>query len=185
MADATPLRVERHLHTNSAPTAAPADSDGRRRVFDEADFARHGDRFRAVEFDINDPANTLPDRAALDLLVRQSLDAQDKKRTWLEAELLARHGTNNIRPFFLFAQGIYNTPLGDWLMAVMRLMPYDDWNITYLPADAETAAALRLPLHPGQSIGAIDELVNDRMSALRTQLSEALAPIQGGVRAKP
>jgi hypothetical protein len=174
LGDATRLRVEQLPAPESKPAASPVDSDGRRRVFGEADFARYGELFRTVGFGINDPANILPDRAAIDLLVRQSLDAQDERRTRLEADLLAKHGVNNVRPFFLFSEGVYNTPLGDWLMAIMRLMPYDDWNITYLPMDRQTAEALRLPLHPQQSIGAIEKLVIDQLSTLRQQFTDEL-----------
>jgi hypothetical protein len=42
----------------------------------------------------------------------------------------------------------------------MNLLPYDDWNIVYLPLDRETQVAMGgLPLHPRQSIGPIDELM--------------------------
>jgi len=149
-------------------------SDDRRRIFDEADFARHGELFRATGLGIDDPRNVVETRADFDRLIAQSLQAQELRRQGIEAELLARHGCNNIRPFFLFSEGVYKTQAGDWLIRVMRLMPYDDWNITYLPMDAKTAAALQLPLHPQCSIGPIEELINSRISALWDQFREAL-----------
>lgn len=159
--------------SRTEPPTPPVDSDGKRRIFGEAVYAEHGDFLRAIGHDINDPGNIVEEQADFDRLVRQSLEKQDQRRTKIMAELLARHGCNNIRPFFLFSEGIYNAPLGDWLIQIMRLMPYDDWNITYLPMDAKTAAAMRLPLHPQQSIPPVEDLVNERLSALWHQFTEA------------
>ncbi len=123
---------------------------------------------------IDGPRNIVETREDFDRLIAKSLLDQERRRQGIEAELLARHGCNNIRPFFLFSEGVYKTQAGDWLIRVMRLMPYEDWNITYLPMDAKTAAALQLPLHPQCSIGPVEELINSRMSALWNQFREAL-----------
>ena len=57
------------------------------------------------------------------------------------------HGHNAIRPFFVLSEPVYNSELGQWLIRLMNLMPYDDWNIVYLPMDRETQAAMGgLPL---------------------------------------
>ncbi len=156
----------------AAPVAVA--SDGRKRIFNEADFARHGDLFRAIGRGINDPENIVEGPDDFKRLIDKSLQDQERRRQGIEAELLAKYGCNNIRPFFLFSEGVYKTQVGDWLIRVMRLMPYDDWNITYLPMDAPTAAALRLPLHPQCSIGPIEELVNNRMGELWGKFQEAL-----------
>lgn len=160
-----------------APVTLPQPSlgaDGKRRIFGEADFARHGALFRALGRRIDDPENIIPDKADFDKLIAKSLYDHELRRRGIEADMLARHGCNNIRPFFLFAEGVYKGQLGDWLIRLMNLMPYDDWNVTYLPMDDRTQAALDLPLHPQCAIPAIDELVISRMHPMWMAFDEAL-----------
>ena len=137
------------------------DSDGKRRVFGEAVFAgKHGRMLKSFGFDLNDPANIIPDDAEFDRRIKESLAKQDARRTQIEADLLRAHGHNAIRPFFVLAEPVFNSQLGQWLIRSMNLLPYDDWNLVYLPLDRATQAAMGgLPLHPQQSIGPIDELM--------------------------
>jgi hypothetical protein len=152
----------------------PVDSDGKRRVFGEAVFAGpHGDMLRKLGVSIDDPSNVIPEPADFDRMVQDSLQKQEVRRRAYEADLLARFGCNNVRPFFLLGEGVYNTPLGDWLIRVMRLLPYDDWNLIYLPMDRPTRLALDLPYHPQQSIKPVDELMKQRIGALHAQFQEA------------
>jgi hypothetical protein len=137
---------------NSQSIPQPSiDSDGKRRVFGEAVFAgKHGDMLRSLGLSPSDEANIIPDDAEFDRRIKQSLAQQDARRTEIEAELLRTHGHNAIRPFFILAEPVYNSQLGQWLIRLMKLLPYDDWNIVYLPLDRETQAAMGggLPLHP-------------------------------------
>jgi hypothetical protein len=151
------------------------DSDGKRRVFGEAVFAgKHGDMLRSLGFSPNDEANIIPDAAEFDRRIKQSLARQDARRTEIEAELLRTHGHNAIRPFFILAEPVYNSQLGQWLIRAMKLLPYDDWNVVYLPMDRETQAAMGgLPLHPRQSIGPIDDLMRERIGGYFSQFQDA------------
>ena len=161
---------------NSQPIPLPSiDSDGKRRVFSEAVFAgKHGDMLRSLGFSPNDEANIIPDAAEFDRRIKQSLARQDARRTEIEAELLRTHGHNAIRPFFILAEPVYNSQLGQWLIGVMKLLPYDDWNVVYLPLDRATQAAMGgLPLHPCQSIGPIDELMCQRIGEFHSQYWDA------------
>lgn len=151
----------------------PRDSDGKRRVFGEGVFDTHGDFLREIGFDINDPKNILPEPEDFDRKVKASLNRQDIRRQAIEADLLAKHGCNAIRPFFVLAEPVMNSPLGAWLIQVMDLMPYDDWNLVYLPTDEPTAAAMGLPLHPGISIGPIDELMVKRIGEFHARFDGA------------
>lgn len=141
----------------------PRDSDGKRRIFGEAIYATHGDFLRTMGRDINDPDNILPEEEDHQRKVQESLDRQEQRRQQIEADLLRDHGVNAIRPLFVLAEPVMNSKLGLWLMRVMDLQPYEEWNLVYLPTDAATAAAMKLPLHPGQSIGPIDELMVKRI----------------------
>ena len=155
----------------SFPTAR-RDSDGKRRVIGEAAFETHGDFLREIGFDINDPKNVLPEPEDFDRKVQASLNRQDIRRQAIEADLLAKHGCNAIRPFFVLAEPVINSKLGAWLIQVMDLMPYDEWNLVYLPTDQATASAMGLPLHPGVSIGPIDELMVERIGDFYARYEE-------------
>jgi hypothetical protein len=120
-------------------------------------------------------ANIVPNDAEFDRRIKQSLAQQDARRTKIEAELLRTHGHNAIRPFFILAEPAFNSQLGQFLIRLMKLLPYDDWNVVYLPLDRETQAAMGggLPLHPRQSIGPIDELMRERMGGYFSQYQDA------------
>jgi hypothetical protein len=161
---------------NSQSIPLPSiDADGKRRVFGEAVFeGKHGDMLRSLGFSVNDEANIIPDDAEFDRRIQQSLARQDARRTEIEAELLRTRGHNAIRPFFILAEPVYNSQLGQWLVRLMNLLPYDDWNVVYLPLDRETQAAMGgLPLHPRQSIGPIDELMRKQIGGYFSQFQDA------------
>ena len=151
---------------------APRDSDGRRRIFGEEIYEQHGDFLRMLGRDVNDPSNILPEEEDHQRKMQDSLDQQEQRRQGIEAELLARHGVNAIRPFFVLAEPVMNSALGLWLMRVMDLQPYEDWNLVYLPTDRATANVMDLPLHPGVSIGPIDELMVKRMEEFHARFAD-------------
>lgn len=145
--------------------ATQVDSDGKRRVFGKAVFAgKHGDMLRRLAFGPNDEANIIPNDGEFGRRINMSLAKQDARRTQIEEDLFRTHGHKAIRPFFILAEPVFNSELGQWLIKLMNLMPYDDWNIVYLPMDRETQAAMNgLPLHPCQSIGPIDQLMCEQI----------------------
>jgi hypothetical protein len=148
------------------------DSDGKKRVFGEETYEKHGDFLREIGFDINDPKNILPEPEDFDRKVQASLNRQEIRRQAIEADLLAKHGCNAIRPFFVLAEPVMNSKLDAWLIQVMDLMPYDDWNLVYLPTDQATAHAMGLPFHPGVSIKPIDELMVERIGDFYARYEE-------------
>jgi hypothetical protein len=160
------------------------DSDGKRRVFGEAVFAeKHGDMLRSLRFGPDHPANIIPDDAEFDRRIKESLAKQDARRTLIEDDLLRTHGHNAIRPFFILAEPVFNSELGQWLIKLMNLMPYDDWNVVYLPMDPATQAAMGgLPLHPRQSIGPIDDLMCEQIGGFYSQYKDAKRKVDLHVR---
>lgn len=162
----------------------PRDSDGKRRIFGEAVYAQHGEFLRMLGKDINDADNILPEPEDFDRMVQDSLKRQEERRCAIEADLLEKHGFNAIRPFFVLAEPVLNSQLGAWLIQVMNLLPYEDWNLVYLPTDQATARAMDLPLHPGMSIGPIDELMVERIGGFRDRFEDGRrkvdAAMQGG-----
>src|SRR5262249_420885 len=119
--------------------------------------------------------NIVPDDAEFERRIKQSLARQDARRTKIEAELMRSQGHNAIRPFFVLAEPVFNSELGQWLIKLMKLLPYDDWNVFYLPLAWEPQAAMGggLPLHPRQSIGPIDDLMCERIGGYFSQFQDA------------
>ena len=77
---------------------------------------------------------------------------------------------------------MFNSRLGPWLVLVMKRLPYDDWNVVYLPLDRETQAAMGgLPLHLRQSIGPIDELMREQIGAMFAQYQDAKRKVDSHV----
>lgn len=160
--------------TSTVP-APGIDPDGKRRIFGHAVFSgRHGAMLRELGFHPDDESNIIPDASELERRIKRSLAEQDVRRTAIEAELLRNHGHNAIRPFFVLAEPVFTGPLGPWLMRAFKLMPYDDWNVVYLPLDRPTQEAMGgLPLHPLQSIGPIDELMCKQIGAFYDEFRRA------------
>ena len=177
-------RRNKPVLSDPATLQPQVDSDGKRRVFGEAVFAgKQGDMLRSLGFGPNDAANVIPNDAEFERRIKESLAKQDARRTRIEDDLLRTHGHNAIRPFFILAEPVFNSELGQWLIRLMNLMPYDDWNIVYLPMDRETQAAMGgLPLHPRQSIGPIDELMREQVGAFYSEFKDAKRKVDLHVR---
>ncbi|MDJ0977332.1 MAG: hypothetical protein QNI87_02235 [Erythrobacter sp.] len=159
------------------------DDDGKVRAIPKAVFEGEQGKFlRDLGFGPDDERNIIPQAEDFDRMVQESLSRQEERRCQLEASLLEKYGHNQIRPFFICGEGVLNTSFGNWLIRAMKLMPYDEWNTTYLPLDEATASAMGLPLHPQQSIGPIDELIlgklrpiMDNVEVARGRSKEAMA----------
>lgn len=121
------------------------------------------------------PVCVLPVATDRDHLVCASYVAQEARRARLGDELLRLHGVDAIRPFFVFGEGVFNTAVGRWLIDGLGLLPYDDWNVIYLPLDAPTAAAMRLPYHPRTAIARVDTLIHDRLAEQRDRYEVTIA----------
>ena len=165
------------------PFPPQVDSDGKRRVFGEAVFAGpHRKMLWKLGIGPDDEANIVPSDADFDRRIKESLAKQDARRTRIEEDLLRTHGHNAIRPFFILSEPVFNGELGQWLIRLMNLMPYDDWNIVYLPMDQATQAAMDgLPLHPRQSIGPIDQLMCQQIGDFYTSYKDAKRKVDARV----
>ena len=60
------------------------------------------------------------------------------------------------------------------MIYVLRLNPYDDWNVVYLPEDEAGSAILDLPMHPGAAIPALSDYGEQHFLQLKSRLMEAL-----------
>ncbi|WP_226016842.1 hypothetical protein [Novosphingobium sp. FKTRR1] len=149
-----------------------------------AQWVAHADVLQRLGPHVGDTAEPLPEPGDHDRKVFASYISQEALRTGLEDELLRRHGHNAIRPFYVFGEGVFNTAVGRWLVEALGLMPYDAWNTTYLPLDAPTAAAMRLPYHPRASIARVDAVIHERLDEQRQRyeaaLDQCVAALQAG-----
>lgn len=164
--DAVPYRVL------PEPPAVVASPDG---PGTSGNWVDHADVLRLLGPAADRPSAILPEAHDHDRAVMASYIAQEQRRGALADELQRLHGHAAIRPFFVFGEGVYNTEVGRWLVEAMRLMPYDAWNTTYLPLDAPTAAAMRLPYHPRRALERIDALLLERLREQQLRHDEALA----------
>jgi hypothetical protein len=154
-------------------------------VFDgPTDWIAHADLLQRLDAWIDQPGLDISEVADHDQMIRDSYVAQEQRRSELADELMRLHGHNAIRPFYVYGEGVFNSALGRWLVEVMGLMPYDAWNTIYLPLDAPTAAAMRLPYHPRRSLHRIDALVFAELEAQRASDELALAESVDGMQAR-
>ncbi len=80
-----------------------------------------------------------------------------------------------VQPFWLIQDNCWGGEVGLFLIYVLRLNPYDDWNVVYLPEDEAGSAILDLPMHPGAAIPALSDYGEQHILQLKSRLMEALA----------
>lgn len=84
-------------------------------------------------------------------------------------------GDSRVAPLWLIQSNCWSGDIGHFLIYVLRLDPYDDWNVVYLPVDKAASVILDLPEHPGSPIPAFAEYGEEQILKLRRRLLEALA----------
>ncbi|MEL6529041.1 MAG: hypothetical protein AAGK01_08320 [Pseudomonadota bacterium] len=167
------LHASRH-NPPTMPTPVP-DDDGKLRAIPKAVFdGPNGAFLKSMGMSPDDPSNIIPQAEDFDRMVQESLKRQEERRCAIEADLLEKHGHNAIRPFFVCGEGVLNSELGNWMIRAMKLMPYDEWNVAYLPTDDATAAVMGLPLHPCQSIDPIDQTIVAKLTPIKESVEQAL-----------
>ncbi len=114
----------------------------------------------------------MANEAELDRLIHASLEAGRERLNEYKATLLAQHGCDDVRAFFIFAE-IMGTPLGAWMIMRLKLGPYDAWNTIYLPTTPAMARALGLPLHPQRNLPEFDSYITKFVTKMKDDLAEA------------
>lgn len=90
-------------------------------------------------------------------------------------ELAARGAGARVRPLWLIQDNCWRGDLGHFLIYLLRLNPYDDWNVVYLPETEAGARVLDLPVHPGRPIPALAAHGEKHILQLKNHLLDALA----------
>lgn len=99
-------------------------------------------------------------------------------------EEIEKKGARNarVRPFWLIQDNCWSGDVGHFLVYVLRLNPYDDWNVVYLPETEAGSAVLDLPIHPGGSIPVFSEYGEKQLRILQKRLMTALAQAEQNFR---
>lgn len=92
-------------------------------------------------------------------------------------DTLAARGATGARvtPLWLIQANCWSGDIGHFLVYILRLNPYDEWNVVYLPEDEAASAILDLPVHPGTPIPAFAEYGEKHLLELKRRLLDALS----------
>jgi hypothetical protein len=107
-----------------------------------------GDLLRAIGMKADDESNFVPTQESIDARIARDKAAHEARWAELNRDVARRTSGGSVRPFFLIPEACWNGELGDFLVVTLKLSPYQDWNVTFLPADECTAAMMNLPVHP-------------------------------------
>ena len=92
-------------------------------------------------------------------------------------ELARLFSSGQVKPFFLIPDPCWNGEMGHFLMVRLGLLPYDAWNLAFLPTDAQMATVLGAPPHPNGNIAKFvttaEAFVRGRQARLRVARAEA------------
>jgi hypothetical protein len=89
------------------------------------------------------------------------------------AKAQAHFANARLRPFFLIPDPCWSGANGLFLMSALELSPYDDWNVVFLAADAETAEALDIARHPDGNISSFITAAEKSLPEAQAQFTHA------------
>jgi hypothetical protein len=119
----------------------------------------------------NDPDNLRVTHDDVARVIDEGRKAVDERVRQLQAKALAEgHDDIRLRPFWLIQDNCWNGEVGDFLLYMLRLNPYEEWNTIILAADERSASILDLPIHPGGNIPHLEEMGRATILALRDKL---------------
>ena len=130
------------------PPPTPPEHQQRHVLPDEVWQGKTGEMLRALGMSPDDPSNLIPDVNSVNVRLDRDRARHEAKLEELNRNTAAKVPGGRMRGFSLLPDPCWNGELGQLLMMRLDLFPYDDWNMIFLPADAETAAALDKPIQP-------------------------------------
>ena len=159
---------------NAEPTYRPQvlDDDGVARVFPKElwDNPEIAAALNEIGYTPDMPANVIETQEDRANLVKESALRGLKRELALKAEYTALHGPVEIMSFPIINQEIWVRDAdGTWLQEMMEYRCFDDWNVVFLPTDKQSAEKLKLPLHPRNTLPALDDAVSQFIRGLREQ----------------
>ena len=115
---------------------------------DELWEGQTGDLLRAIGMKPDDESNFVPTKESIDARIARDKAAHEARWAELNRDVAARTSGGSVRPFFLIPEPAGTASSGDFLVVTLKLSPYQDWNVAFLPADECTASMMNLPVHP-------------------------------------
>jgi len=160
----------------SQPVAAsqPPPQHQQRKVFpDEVWQGKTGEMLRTLGMGPDDPSNLVPDANSVNARLDRDREKFEARLAEMNRSVAARVPGGQMRGFSLLPDPCWNGELAHLLMMRLDLFPYDDWNMIFLPADAATAAALDMPMHPNGNVPAFVENAEQFLRVADTRLRAA------------
>ena len=130
------------------PPQPAAPQPGQKIFPDELWEGQTGELLRAIGMKPDDESNFVPTKESIDARIARDKAAHEARWAELNRDVAARTSGGSVRPFFLIPEPCWNGELGDFLVVTLKLSPYQDWNVAFLPADECTGSMMNLPVHP-------------------------------------
>jgi hypothetical protein len=127
-----------------------------------------GDFLRKLGRKPDDPSNKLVTAQDIQELFdhgRAKIDAIQEK---MNAQLSAVSKKTTVKGYALIPDECWNGEFGSMLLRDMRLSPFDNWNIVFLPVTEEGALVLNQPPHPGRSLPVAVQHANEELARIRS-----------------
>lgn len=158
--------------------AVPHPQHQQRKVFpDEVWQGKTGEMLRMLGMSPDDPSNLVPDANSVNARLDRDREKFEARLAEMNRSVAAKVPGGQMRGFSLLPDPCWNGEMGHLLMMRLELFPYDDWNMIFLPADAATAAAMDMPLHPNGNVPAFvanaEKFLRDADAHLRAAHDEA------------
>jgi hypothetical protein len=149
---ATPVSEASLTPPVGQPTPAAPQHQQRRVLPDEVWQGKTGEMLRTLGMSPDDPSNLIPDANSVNERLDRDRAKHEARLEEANRNAAAKVPGGRMRGFSLLPDTCWNGELGQLLMMRLDLFPYDDWNMIFLPADAATAAALDMPIHPNGNV---------------------------------
>jgi hypothetical protein len=147
---AMPREVAQQPAPSDRASLPGAPQPGQKIIPDELWEGQTGDLLRAIGMKPDDESNLVPTKESIDARIARDKAAHDARWAELNRDVAARTSGGSVQPFFLIPEPCWNGELGDFLVVTLKLSPYQDWNVAFLPADECTASMMELPMHPNR-----------------------------------
>ena len=132
---------------------------------------------RAIGMKPDDESNFVPTKESIDARIARDKAAHEARWAELNRDVAARTNGGSVEPFFLIPEPCWNGELGDFLVVTLKLSPYQDWNVAFLPADERTASEMNLPVHPNRDDPEVVEYAMGFVSAARDHYNACYAEV--------
>jgi hypothetical protein len=131
-----------------------------------------GNLLRAAGLSPDDESNFLPTPERVAARIASDQAAFQAKLMKMNDEIFARTNGGYVQPSFLFPEPCWNGDTGNFLTMRLRMSPYEDWNVAFLPPDEQYCAVLGLPRHPMQDALLFQKDVDEFLRVKMAQMDE-------------